>query len=538
MADLELEHAPSALTLPALLNDVSRRFPEREAMRFEWRAITYRDLHARARRCAAGLIEAWVAKGTPVALLMANRPEWVISAFAVSLAGGVLVPLSTFATHDERDHLLRHSDASVLLFQRTLLKRDFLEELRSLAPRCLENSFCFGLGQEVGTIQPWEALIREADLDPVDTRTAQVGADDVGVLLYTSGTSADPKGVLHFQRAPVIQSYRSAEYLRLGPEDRVLTSQPFFWAAGFATSLGGTLAAGATLLLQETFEPNAALDIIERERATCLLAWPHQEKAMATHPTAASRDLKSLRKLNFSSALAPLVGLASDDWGKQGGYGLSETFTVACNLVADAPAELRRTTNGRPLPGTEVRVVDPASGAPRPPGVEGEIYVRGATLMRGYHKGGTGSDAEGWFHTEDSGWFDEAGYLHWTGRLSNLIKTGGANVAPLEVERALAAREDFRHAAVVGVPHPTLGEVVVLCAIPRDGARIDGEEIQHYLRTRLASYKVPRAVLLFTDQELGYTGNQKLRLPAVRRAAQKRLEETHAEISGFRYESF
>jgi acyl-CoA synthetase (AMP-forming)/AMP-acid ligase II len=259
---------------------------------------------------------------------------------------------------------------------------------------------------------------------------------------------------------------------------------------------------------------------------------------MGEHPSAAERDLSSIRLSRFSSPLAKLAGIERDAWGVDASYGLSETFTIAAMLPADTPAALRRGSSGVPLPGTEIRIVDPASGAPLTAGSAGEIAVRGATLMRGYAKVDPERvfDRDGFFRTRDGGWLDEAGHLHWTGRLSGVIKTGGANVSPVEIERALAAYPGLKFAGAVGVPHPTLGEIVVLCVVPMRGSgAADERAVQTYLRETLAPYKIPRRVLVFEEAELAQTGTQKVRTAPLRRLALERLAAERAEIAGHRY---
>jgi acyl-CoA synthetase (AMP-forming)/AMP-acid ligase II len=563
--ELRLQLDPSRYCAPRFLEDITARGGDRVAIRFEQRDLRYCELASQSRALARALAAAGVVKGARVAVLMANRPEWAVASFAIGLVGGVLVPVNTFATPVERDYILRHSDASLLLAQPTLLKRDFVAELLEGHPelancepgalRCpalphLRGVAVLGPGGGRGAIQTWEQLLARGETvseELLDAMADEVVPSDDGVLIYTSGTTAHPKGVLHMQRAPVIQSWRFAESMQLTEDDVVFTAQPFFWTAGMAMSLGATLAAGARLVLQETFEPGAALELIEAERATAVHAWPHQEKALAEHPSAPQRDLSRVRKVEFSSPLAALVGLEKDEWGTYGSYGLSETFTLAAALPASAPAELRRKTSGLPLPGISLRIVDPETGnLLADPRGKGEIALKGVTLMRGYYKVAPELcfDAEGYFHTQDGGSFDADGYLHWTGRLSNLIKTGGANVSPLEIERALDADPEIRVALAVGVPHPVLGEVITLCVVCADGeepapdqARAKEQALREGLRSKLAAYKVPKRVLFFRASELAYTANQKIQVGPLQQAALARLQRERAEIDGVLYQA-
>jgi fatty-acyl-CoA synthase len=488
-----------------LFASMAARHRDRVAIR---PSTTYGELALRVERVAQNLVDAGVRKGTRVALMITNRPEWIIAAFAISRAGGVLVPVSTLASASERDFVLDDSGAEMLIAQERVKNRALLEALPALAR-------VFVLGDD-----SWKKL----ESRTAQTRLPDVSSTDEAMIIYTSGTTARPKGVVHAHRAPVTQSHHFASYLRLVPDDRLFTLQPFFWTAGIAVSLGGALVSGASLILQEVFDAEEALSLIERERATAIRAWPHQEKAMADHASARSRDLASITKLNFSSPLARIVGLEADRWGTQGGFGLTETFTVVADLPADAPAELRMSTNGLPLPGATVRIID------------GEIAVKASTMMLRYQGVDPREtfDAEGFFRTGDGGFIDGDGYLHWTGRTSSMIKTGGANVSPLEIERLLSDHPGIKDARAIGVPHPTLGEVVILCVVPGAGA-LDLDSLRAQLKSALAVYKVPKEILVFEAADVAWTGSQKIQLAPLREAALRRLKESRVQIAGFVY---
>jgi len=553
--DLGLALAPPArerLTLPHFLEDVATRHGPRVALRFEDIELRYEELAESARRMAAALVEIGVERGDRVAILIANRPEWVTALFAASRVGAIAVPVSTFATPEERDFILRHSDASFLLMQRRLARRDFVAELVRRHPELEEASahaldleglpnlrgvVCLTPGEAPRAIEPWDRFL-ERGAQVADARVQaiadSVGPHDSGLLIYTSGTTDRPKGVLHTQQAAVIQSWRFGEMLGLTPEDVVFTAQPFFWTAGISMSLGATLAAGARLLLQEIFDAGAALDCIESQHATTVHAWPHQEKTMAEHPSAEGRDFSALHRVEFDSPLGRLAGLEEDVWGIYASYGMTETFTLISALPSWSTAKERTRNSGRTLPGMEIRIVDSETGAACSVGQRGEIIVRGVTLMQRYWKVPLEDvfDSEGYFHTGDAGYLDLDGLLHWKGRLSGMIKTGGANVSPLEVEKAAADQPAVKAAIAIGLPHPTLGEALVLCVVPTAGNTIDEVALIALLRERLAVYKIPRHILVVAEADAPTTGTQKIRADALRKLALERMAAAGTEIAG------
>jgi fatty-acyl-CoA synthase len=538
-----------SLTTPDFLRDVAQRHAEREAIAFEGVALSYAEFEAGVREVARGLVAAGVAKGSRVGVLMGNRPEWLISFFAIGSLGAVAVGINTFATASERSWLLRHADVAVLLLQPQLLKHRYLDDLLrdhpllgQEAPGALRDSSLPQLRRIVSLgeatrpcVESWDAFLAAGSSVPetlLDALAHEVHPSDDALLIYTSGTTENPKGAVHLQRTPCIQARNWAQQLRRESRERVWSPLPLFWSAGLSMVAGSTLHAGACLVLQETFDPAEALELLERERVTTVHVWPHAASQIAALPDARTRDLSALEKVASSSALHPLAGLEGDRWDPAASYGMSETMTISCAIPADAPAGQRANSHGRPLPGMQLCSVDPISGAILRAGEPGEIAVKGPTLMRGYHKQPPEAcfDERGFFRTGDAGSIDADGFLHFTGRLTGIVKTAGANVSPVEVEETLRRWGRLRSVHILGVPHPTLGEALVLCAVRHAGQPVTESEVIEQLRGSLAAYKVPQRVLFFEMDELPLTGSQKARLDELRALAAQRLE--HDEGGG------
>ena len=541
---LGLPVSPDDLTHGRFVADVAARYGDREALVFGDRRLTYAELNDEVRAFGRGLLALGVAKGTKVALLLGNRPEFVVAAYGAALVGAVVVPVSTLASSHERDYVLAHCDAALLVTQPAVLGHSLLDRLLDDHPELaaaepgriavpsfphLRRIVCVDPPPERPGVDAWDRVAeagRAMSDEVLDAAAASVHPTDDALVIYTSGTTANPKAVLHAHRGPVLQSWRWAEQLRHDPDDRIWSPFPFFWTAGLAMVLGGTLARGACLVCQDGFEPGAALELIERERVTIVHSFAHVEAQLVAHEDARRRDLSSLRRVMRNSPLRQIADFPEDTGDPGAAFGLTETFTIATSIPSDSPLELRETTHGVALPGMAVRIVDPDSGAALGIGETGEIAVKGVTLMRGYYKVPPEEcfDDEGWFRTRDSGHLDDRGYLHWAGRLSTLIKTAGANVSPAEVEEALKRWGRLKLASVVGVPHPVLGEAVVLCAIPGVEPVTEAEVVAH-LRSVVASYKVPKRVVFLDDGDVSFTGNQKVRVEDVQALAVRRLAD-------------
>jgi acyl-CoA synthetase (AMP-forming)/AMP-acid ligase II len=328
--------------------------------------------------------------------------------------------------------------------------------------------------------------------------------------MFSSGTTSAPKGMLHTNRAPSQQMWVQAGVFGRHEGTRMWTALPLFWTAGFNTAVGSTLAAGGCWVAQETFDPGDALALMQRERVTEPYSLPHQTAAMAEHPDWLGTDLSSLKCVFGKSAFARHPSVDGDTgWIMPVGYGMSETCAFVFAHRSDASREDVRRSMGRLLPGNQLRLLDPETGEPMGVGEVGELAVKGPTLMIGYLGRAAEDcfDRDGYFHTGDRGHVDDRGEVHFDGRQTEMIKTGGANVSPAELEVALRACEPVKLSRIVGVPDPRLDQIVVACIELREGAHADEGDIRAFLRDRVSSYKVPKRVLFFADGEIPMTAS-------------------------------
>ena len=518
----------------SLLRSVDR-FGPREAMVFEDRRWTYTELGEEVERCARALVAAGVTKGTRVGLLLGARPEFVIANYAIAMVGGVSVLISTFSTDEELEWILRHSDAAILIAHTHAQGRAVLDGITALhdlphpSLPFLRRIVHVENGVDAPEGSQWSDLLAEADaVDPaiVGARCAEVLPTSEGVQLYTSGSTSTPKGVLHSQRAPVMQSCNMARCMTIGADDRVFTSFPLFWTAGWATGIGSPFSVGATTVLQEFFHPQEAGMLIEREHVTTVRQMIHDEQRLVAADPDRARDWSSIRVGVVTEALrertsAPAPALEICGWG------MTETFTLATMLPFDAPADLRLTTMGRPAPGTEIRIRDRDTGAALGPGELGEITVRGWSLMLGYAKSPDPLplDDAGFLPTNDAGSFTDDGLLVFAGRLDRLIKTAGVNVSPIEIEELLLTWGRLGTTTVLGIPHPSRGMAIVLCAARVPGDDVSADDVRTELRTHLASYKVPQHVVFLDESEFPLTVSHKVDVPALEPLVVARLLE-------------
>ncbi|MGH7803556.1 MAG: class I adenylate-forming enzyme family protein, partial [Candidatus Binatia bacterium] len=309
---------------------------------------------------------------------------------------------------------------------------------------------------------------------------------------------------LHTHGTLVRQTWNLASRMPLAPGDVLYNPSPFFWVGGLVMGLLIVLTQGATLAGQDRFEAGAALEFLAKERVTMAMAWPHFGAAMASHPDFAKTDLSSLRAGNLYELLDPSLRPTRKDL-RSNALGMTETAGVhsMANWSVDLPERLAGAF-GRPMPGVEHAVIDPETSERAAPGVLGEICVRGFTVTQGIYKQEREEtfDREGFFHTGDLGFFDDDGWLHFAGRDSEMIKTGGANVSAREVELVLAEDPRVKAAYVVGVPDATRGALVAAAVVPHEAAAIEPGDLERRVRESLAAYKVPKVVVLLGEGDV------------------------------------
>jgi acyl-CoA synthetase (AMP-forming)/AMP-acid ligase II len=538
----------SECTVAGLIRSKAAADPERIFIVKDAVRLSYGEAERRSARIARGLLASGVGKGTRVGILLPNGPDWVLAWLAVTRIGALAVPLNTFYQARELGFVLRHADVHTLLTAASFLSNDYLERLERYAPELAAHgegplrlpSLPFLREVRIwdgdGSERAWSrggaaALEALADETPaLDDALLQeiereVRPADPMLVIYSSGSTADPKGAIHTHGTVLRHAYNLNQLRDLVPEDRIYSPMPFFWVGGLSFTLVSAMHVDARLYCQDVFEPGKTLDLIERERITLVAGWPHFGKAMADHPSFAARDLSSIRAGNLYDLL-PAEARPKDPELRSNSLGMTETCGPHTfgRMDGDLPEKLRGSF-GRSVPGDQHKIVDPETGQTLGPGEFGEICVRGYSVMQGLYKVDREEtfDADGYYHTGDAGFFDAEGHLFFKGRLGEMIKTGGANVAPREVELVLATFPELLAAHVVGVPHPDRGENVAVAVVLREGASLDEGALHTRLKEELSAYKLPRHYFFVKSAEIPMTDSGKLDRRKLREALARRV---------------
>jgi acyl-CoA synthetase (AMP-forming)/AMP-acid ligase II len=520
---------PDRATLPTLVRGAAERFADREWIVTPTASLTYADADAQSRQLAARLVQAGVGKGTRVGLLFPQGADIVVAILAVARVGAIAVPLSTFLRGPEVHRVVRLVDVDTLIVANPLLDRDMETELESIWPELATAGDRRLLLTDVpylrhvwmcgAATRPWatpmppidtldDALpVPDALLDAIEREV--VPADPV-LIVATSGATSEPKAVVHTHGVEVRESWKLAQVYELTaePQSRVFTTMPFFWVGGFTVTVLTYLHVGGAVITPPRTDSTEMLDLIEAAHPDRLLGWTIVERLVGDS-TYAQRDLGWL---GLDDALPMGTPLRHNSLGMTETSG-PHTVAFASANVEDLPPHLHGSF-GPPIDGMQHKIVDPVTGEQLPDGVEGEICLRGDTLMDSLYKKERFEylDADGWYHSGDKGTMRE-GLLFFTGRLTEMIKTGGANVAPLEVELAIEEHPDVQRAFVVGIPDAQRGQLVGAIVCPEPGHEVDVAALTGALRGSLSSYKIPRRVRVMAYEDLPWLPSGKLSKP-------------------------
>jgi acyl-CoA synthetase (AMP-forming)/AMP-acid ligase II len=490
-----------AATVPALARAAAARFGQRTAVEDGSVHLSFAELEEAGIGAARAFVAAGVRPGDRVAIWAPNLWEWIVAAIGLESAGAALVPLNTRWKGAEAGYVLRKSGARVLLTVGEFLGARYPELLRGESLPALEAIVCLR-GASAGTTSWADFLARGASVpaDEARRRAESVSPDDLSDLLFTSGTTGKPKGVMttHAQNLRAFAAWSEVVGLREG--DRYLVVNPFFHAFGYKAGWLASLMRGATVLPHAVFDVPAVLERIGKERVSVLPGPPTLYQSILAHPERTRYDLSSLRLAVTGAAAIPveLIHRMRRELGFETivtGYGLTECCGIVTMCRHDDDPETIATSSGRAIPDVEVRCVD-AAGREVPRGEPGEVVVRGYNVMRGYFEDAEETrktvDAEGWLHTGDVAVMDARGYVRITDRIKDMFIVGGFNCYPAEIENLMYAHGGIAQVAVVGIPDERLGEVGMAFVVPAPGAALTADGLAAWCRDQMANYKVPR----------------------------------------------
>ncbi len=513
-------HADIPATIPRVLARAASLFGDAPAIIEDGLRLSFRELAAAAGHATAAFMGAGIRPGERVAIWAPNSGEWVIAALGALGAGAILVPLNTRLKGKEAAFILRRSGARVLVTVEEFLGTHYPQLIAGEHLPGLERLVVLSGAARVSgerAAQTWqEFLAAGSAVTPAAVRAAEerVAPEDVADILFTSGTTGEPKGVLSTHRQDVHVFRTWSQFVGLKAGDRYLAVNPFFHSFGFKAGWLAALLQGATLYPLAVFDAGRALDTIERERISVLPGPPTLYQSLLAHESLPRRDLSSLRLAVTGAASVPpvlITRMRSELKFKSvlTAYGLTESTGVVTVCPHDADDETVATRCGIAIPGVEVRCADGA-GQTVPVGEPGEVLVRGYNVMRGYFEDARATaeavDEDGWLHTGDVGVLDERGYLRITDRMKDVFIVGGFNCYPAEIEKLLAEHPAVAQVAVIGIPDERLGEVCKAFVVPRPGAAVTPAALIAWSRENMANYKVPRTVELVTQLPVNAAG--------------------------------
>lgn len=532
-------------TVGRLLNQAAARYGPREALMYAGQRWTFDAFRAATDRVARALIALGIRPGDKVSVWMPNRAEWLFLFGAIAKIGAVIVPINTRFRTGDMEYLVNHSDSAALVIMDKSGPVDYLAMLREVAPELdggnpdalhpaafpgLRNVIVIGAERPAGAIG-WDALLAGADKTPASAlarREAGVHPDDTFLLMYTSGTTGFPKGVMHCHN-PIRTITDAASRMGMSSRDVILMYLPLFHCFGLYEGPLMSWVTGARIVLTTMFDAGETLRLLESEKATVMNGFDAHFYDLCHHPDVDRTNRSSLRTILLAVGMAgsePVARLAQEKFGPTlSAWGMTEVGVGATRTFLDAPVDDRCVESGHPLPGYEFKVIDPATGDTLPPSTMGELCVRGYAVMQGYYKrpeaDAAAIDAAGWFHTGDVCTIRDDGSVRFLGRYKDQLKVGGENVDPTEVEAFLLEHPAVSKAQVVGVPDARLSEVACACIVAEPGMTIANAELADFCRGKMASFKIPKHLIVLDDYPM--TSSGKVQKYLLRQLAAERL---------------
>jgi fatty-acyl-CoA synthase len=494
---------------------------------------TYGEFKQRVDAAARGLMALGIAKGDHVAIWAGNVTEWIVTQYATAKLGAVLVTVNPSYQLAELEYLLAQSRTRALIMAPSFRGSDYVAMLRralpgidAASPGAIDDEDYPALqeailieGDEGAGFRTWAELIelgRAVAAEDLAAAQAATGPHDVINIQYTSGTTGFPKGAMLSHANVLGDADLVGSAQNLGAEDVVCAPVPFYHCFGCVMAVLTTLTRGCTLVTpHDFFEPVHTLDAVARFGATALYGVPTMFIAQLNDPHCDEVDLSTLRTGIMAGSPCP-IEVMRDVVGRMGAsevtiaYGQTEASPVITQTTTDDTIERRVTTVGRALPGLEARIVDPDTGKECPPGVQGELWARGFTIMAGYYdkpeETAQAIDADGWLHTGDLATVDEDGYYKITGRLKDMVIRGGENISPREVEEFLFTHPAIQEVQCFGVPDEKFGEQLAAWVRPRQGSSLTADEVKQFCRGRISHFKIPHYVRIVDDFPMTVTG--------------------------------
>ncbi len=533
-------------TVGAALADCVKRLGDRDLLVFRERRITARELAREVEDLALGLLELGIQKGDNVAVWLPNLPETCVAELAIARVGAAMMAINTRYKANELEYVLRQSDSRALILMPQFLTQDFLAVLRDVVPEYLHcrrgeldakatpllkslivlgdaqpGMFTFSEVKQMGRHRMPELTRRESEITP----------DDVVLLQYTSGTTAFPKAAMLAHGQVLRNAAQMAARSGFDANDRILSAMPMFHVGGSVCALLGALTVGYTLYMGPVFDAGKTLELIETEKMTAYIGLESMFIALRSHEDFNRRSRASLKR-GWTAGTSSILRMVANEIGIEyicPLFGLSEGSPNVCICDWRDPIDKRINTMGRPQPGVELKIIDPATEENVPAGQRGEICFRGYNVMKGYYKKPEETaaviDKEGWLHTGDVGYLDADGFITWTGRLKDIVRVGGENISAVEVENFLCSHPDVQAAVVIGIPDDRLGEVCMAFIQPTPDARLSEEDVIAYCKGKVSGFKVPRKVRFVREFEM--TGSGKIMKFAMRKKVLEEMGLSH-----------